>query len=72
MNYWIVVVDDNPLSLTHAKNILKEKDMRVSCLRSGRELLKFMAKNAPDLVPNSFCSCRNFRRKNSQMCCGES
>ena len=50
MNYWIVVVDDNPLSLTHAKNILKEKDMRVSCLRSGRELLKFMAKNAPDLV----------------------
>ena len=50
MNYWIVVVDDESLSLTHAKSILKEQDMRVSCLRSGRDLLKFMAKNAPDLI----------------------
>lgn len=50
MNYWIVVVDDNPLSLTHAKNILKEKDMRVSCLHSGRGFLKFMERNSPDLV----------------------
>lgn len=50
MNYWIVVVDDESLSLTHAKSILKEQDMRVSCLRSGRDLLKFMAKNTPDLI----------------------
>lgn len=50
MNYWIVVVDDDSLSLTNAKNILKEQDMRVSCLRSGRDLLKFMAKNTPDLI----------------------
>ncbi|MBQ1915286.1 MAG: diguanylate cyclase [Selenomonadaceae bacterium] len=50
MNYWIVVVDDEILSLTQAKNILKEADMRVTCLRSGRDLLKFMAKNTPDLI----------------------
>ena len=50
MSDWIVVVDDESLSLTHAKSILKEQDMRVSCLRSGRDLLKFMAKNAPDLI----------------------
>ena len=50
MGYWIVAVDDEVLTLTHVKSILREQDMRVSCLRSGRELLKFMAKNAPDLV----------------------
>ena len=50
MNYWIVVVDDEALSLTNAKSILNEQDMRVSCLRSGQDLLKFMAKNEPDLI----------------------
>ena len=50
MGYWIVVVDDDAMALTHVKNILREQDMRVSCLRSGQDLLKFMAKNAPDLV----------------------
>ena len=50
MNYWIVVVDDEVLNLTNAKQILNEHNMRVSCLRSGRDLLKFMAKNEPDLI----------------------
>ena len=50
MGIWIVVVDDDPLALTHIKRILREQDMRVSCLRSGRDLLKFMGKNAPDLI----------------------
>ena len=50
MGYWIVVVDDDAMALTHVKNILREQDMRVSCLRSGRDLLKFMAKNVPDLI----------------------
>ncbi len=50
MNCWIVVVDDEALSLTNAKNLLNEQDMRVSCLRSGQDLLKFMAKNEPDLI----------------------
>ena len=50
MNCWIAVVDDEVMSLTNAKTILNGEGMRVSCLRSGRDLLKFMAKNAPDLV----------------------
>ncbi|MCR4909121.1 MAG: diguanylate cyclase [Lachnospiraceae bacterium] len=50
MEYWIVVVDDEPLSLTNAKLLLNENGMRVSCLRSGRELLRFMDKNSPDLI----------------------
>ncbi len=50
MSCWIVVVDDEALSLTNAKNILSDQDMRVSCLRSGRDLLKFMTKNDPDLI----------------------
>ena len=50
MGLWIVVVDDEALALTHIKQILREQDMRVSCLRSGRDLLKFMAKNMPDLI----------------------
>ena len=50
MGYWIAVVDDEPLSLTNAKNMLNKYDMRVSCLRSGKDLLKFVEKNDPDLV----------------------
>ena len=50
MSDWIVVVDDEVLSLTNARNILHEVGIRVSCVRSGRELLTFMEKHAPDLV----------------------
>ncbi|MBQ7515791.1 MAG: diguanylate cyclase [Schwartzia sp.] len=50
MNYWIVVVDDEAMSLTNARNLLSGQEMRVSCLRSGRDLLKFMGKNEPDLI----------------------
>ena len=50
MNYWIVVVDDEVMSLTNAKNILSDQNMRVSCLRSGRDLLKFMETHTPDLI----------------------
>ncbi len=46
----IVVVDDEPLSLTNAKNLLTSENIRVSCLRSGADLLKFMEKNTPDLI----------------------
>ena len=48
--YWIVVVDDEPLSLTNAKNMLEEENMKVSCLPSGQMLLKFVNKNTPDLI----------------------
>ena len=50
MGYWIVVVDDDAIELKNAKNLLTREDLRVSCLRSGRELLKFMDTNTPDLV----------------------
>ncbi len=50
MNYWIVVVDDEVISLTNAKTILSDQNMRVSCLRSGRDLLKFMETHTPDLI----------------------
>ncbi len=50
MGYWVVVVDDEPLSLKNAKMLLGGEDMRISCLRSGGELLTFLEKNNPDLI----------------------
>ncbi len=50
MNYWIVVVDDEVLSLTNAKILLSQERIRVNCLRSGRHLLEFIKKNTPDLI----------------------
>lgn len=50
MNCWVVVVDDEMVSLTNAKTILTGEGMRVSRLRSGRDLLTFMTKNTPDLI----------------------
>ena len=50
MSYWTVVVDDETLSLTNVKNLLGGEDLKVSCLRSGRDLIKFMEKNNPDLI----------------------
>ena len=50
MGYWIVVVDDEPISLKNAKMLLNTEDIRVSCLRSGKELLEFLETNKPDLI----------------------
>lgn len=50
MECWIVVVDDEVISLTNAKTILGAEGMRVSCLRSGAELLRFMERNSPDII----------------------
>ena len=50
MGYWIAVVDDEPLSLTNAKNLLRSRGMRVSCLKSGSDLLLFMENHTPDLI----------------------
>lgn len=50
MGYWIVVVDDEVISLTNARNLLNEQNMKVSCLKSGQDLLKFVEKNTPDLI----------------------
>ena len=50
MDCWIVVVDDEPISLTNAKTLLEEENIRVSCLTSGKSLLKYIEKYSPDLV----------------------
>ncbi|MCR4892514.1 MAG: diguanylate cyclase [Lachnospiraceae bacterium] len=50
MGYWIAVVDDDVISLTIARNLFKSENMRVTCLRSGADLLKFLEKNTPDLI----------------------
>ena len=50
MSDWIAVVDDDVLSLSNARKLLGEENLRVSCLRSGKDLLKFMENNNPDLV----------------------
>ncbi len=50
MKNWIVVVDDEALSLTSARTLLASEDMKVSCLPSGKSLLKYMEKNDPDLI----------------------
>ena len=50
MDYRIVVVDDEALSLTNARTLLSDANMKVSCLRSGQDLLKFVEKNTPDLI----------------------
>ncbi len=50
MGYWIVVVDDEPISLTNARNLLADENMKVSCLASGQHLLRFLEKNTPDLI----------------------
>ena len=42
MGYWIVVDDDEVIELKNAKNLRGSEDMRISCLRSGADLLKFM------------------------------
>ncbi len=50
LKIWIVVVDDEALSLTSARTLLAAEDMKISCLPSGKSLLKFMEKNDPDLI----------------------
>lgn len=47
---WIVVVDDEAICLTSARTLLASEDMKISCLPSGKSLLKFMEKHNPDLI----------------------
>ena len=49
-NYWLVVVDDDIFYLKSIKKILSEEQMRISTVRSGRDLLTFLKKNSPDLI----------------------
>ena len=50
LEYNIVVVDDDPVSLNHAKMLLSEENMHVTCVSSGKQLMKFIENNTPDLI----------------------
>ena len=50
MKYHVAVVDDDAQNLANAKGLLLENGMKVTCLTSGRDLLKFIKKKTPDLI----------------------
>ncbi len=50
MNDWIAIVDDDAATLSLTSQILYKKHCKVSCLRSGMELLEFLEGNRPDLI----------------------
>ena len=50
MNDWILVVDDDTANLRMASHILTAEGMRVSCLKSGEDALRFLQENRPDLI----------------------
>ncbi len=50
MSDWIAVVDDDVTILGVARQVLGANDMRVSCLKSGEELLTFLGENSPDII----------------------
>lgn len=50
MSDWILVVDDDTSNLRMASRILSTEKMRVSCLKSGEDAVKFLQENRPDLI----------------------
>lgn len=50
MNDWILVVDDDTSNLRMASHILSKENMRVSCLKSGEDTIRFLEENRPDLI----------------------
>lgn len=50
MSDWILVVDDDTSNLKMASRILNGEKMRVSCLKSGEDAMKFLRVNRPDLI----------------------
>lgn len=50
MSDWILVVDDDTANLRMASRILSTEKMRVSCLKSGEDAVKFLHENRPDLI----------------------
>lgn len=50
MSDWILVVDDDTSNLRMASRILSAEQMRVSCLKSGEDAIKFLQDNRPDLI----------------------
>lgn len=50
MSDWILVIDDDTSNLKMASRILSREKMRVSCLKSGEDAIKFLQENRPDLI----------------------
>lgn len=50
MSDWILVIDDDAANLRIASRILSAENMRVSCLKSGRNAIDFLQNNRPDLI----------------------
>ncbi len=50
MDERVVVVDDDAIILKHANMILTEASFRVTCLKNGRLLMDYIAKNPIDLL----------------------
>ena len=50
MRDWILIVDDDAMSLRMASRILSAEKSLVSCLRSGEDAVKFLRENRPDLI----------------------
>lgn len=75
MGYWITVVDDDASNLRMASHILTQANMRVSCLKSGEDLLAFIDNNIPDLILldihmtgiNGFETLNRLHRKNADI-----
>ncbi|MCR4908158.1 MAG: response regulator [Lachnospiraceae bacterium] len=47
---WVVVVDDDIANLKLAGQLLSDAGIRVTAMRSGAMLLKYLEKNRPELI----------------------
>ncbi len=50
MSSWILVIDDDTANLKMASRILSGEKLRVSCLKSGEDALRFLKGNRPDII----------------------
>ena len=50
MQYHIAVTDDDDINLKAAELILSFNGYKVSCFKSGEELLQFLVDQTPDLI----------------------
>ena len=50
MSDWILVEDDDTANLRMASHILTSENMRVSCLKSGKDVMKYLRQNRPDII----------------------
>lgn len=61
MNDWIMVVDDDTSNLRMASHILTAEQMRVSCLKSGEDAIRFFGGQQTGSYFNGYSYARNGR-----------